>query len=71
MRGPILAYVITIWCVTWKITNASSVDTFRKQEKKMRHYENKPIQIYTKFYQEKNDNFQIKILIFFIFLLKT
>ena len=36
------------------------------------HYENMPIQIYCKFYhQKKNENFQIKILIFFIFLLKT
>ena len=35
------------------------------------HYENKPIQIYAKFNQQKNDNFQIKILILFIFLLKT
>ena len=35
------------------------------------HYENKPIQIYWKFYHQKNENFQIKILIFFIFLLKT
>ena len=35
------------------------------------HYENKPIQIYWKFYHQKNENFRIKILIFFIFLLKT
>ena len=35
------------------------------------HYENTPIQIYRKFHHQKNDNFQIKILIFFIFLLKT
>ena len=35
------------------------------------HYENTPIQIYCKFYNQKNENFQIKILIFFIFLLKT
>ena len=34
------------------------------------HYKNKPIKIYTKFYQQKNDNFQIKILILFILLLK-
>ena len=36
------------------------------------HYENKPIQIYWKFYHQKNENFRIKIPIFvFIFLLKT
>ena len=35
------------------------------------HYENKPIQIYWKIYHQKNENFQIKILIFFIFLLKN
>ena len=29
------------------------------------HYEKKPIQIYWKFYHKKNENFQIKILIFF------
>ena len=34
------------------------------------HYENTPIQIYWKFYHKNNENFQIKILIFFIFLLK-
>ena len=35
------------------------------------HYENTPIQIYRKFHLQKTENFQIKILIFFIFLLKT
>ena len=36
------------------------------------HYENTPIQIYWKFnHKKKNESFQIKILIFFIFLLKT
>ena len=35
------------------------------------HYENTPIQIYWKFHHQKTENFQIKILIFFIFLLKT
>ena len=35
------------------------------------HYENTPIQIYWKFHHQKNENFQIKILIFFIFLLKA
>ena len=36
------------------------------------HYENTPIQIYRQFYhQKKHENFQIKILVFFIFLLKT
>ena len=30
------------------------------------HYENMPIQIYWKFYHHKNENFQIKILIFFL-----
>ena len=36
------------------------------------HYENMPIQIYWKFYnQKKKETFQIKILIFFKFLLKT
>ena len=39
--------------------------------KKMSHYENMPIQIYWKSYHQKNEYFQIKILIFFIFLLKT
>ena len=37
----------------------------------MVHYENTPIQIYWKFYSPKNENFQIKSLIFFLFLLKT
>ena len=35
------------------------------------HYENTPIQIYWKFYHQKMAIFQIKNLIFFIFLLKT
>ena len=35
------------------------------------HYENMPIQVYWKFNHQKNENFQIKNLIFFIFLLKT
>ena len=35
------------------------------------HYENKPIQVYWKFYTQKIENFQIKILIFFLFLLKN
>ena len=36
-----------------------------------KYYETKPIQIYWKFYNQKNENFQIKILIFFLFLLKN
>ena len=35
------------------------------------HYENKPIQVYWKFYNQKIENFQIIILIFFLFLLKN
>ena len=35
------------------------------------HYENKPIQVYWKFYNQKIENFQIKILIFLLFLLKN
>ena len=37
------------------------------------HYENKPIQIYWKFYHQKKktENFQIKILTFFLFLLQN
>ena len=35
------------------------------------HYENTPIQIYRKFHLQKIENFQIKTLILFIFLLKT
>ena len=34
------------------------------------HSENMPVQIYWKFYNLKKETFQIKILIFFIFLLK-
>ena len=34
------------------------------------HYESMPIQIYWKLYHQKNENFQIKILIFIIFLLE-
>ena len=34
------------------------------------HYENTPIQIYWKLYNQKRENFQTKIMIFFIFLLK-
>ena len=35
------------------------------------HYENMPIQIYWKFYHQKNENFQIKNSDIFLFLLKT
>ena len=35
------------------------------------HYENTPIQIYWKFHHQIPESFQIKILIFFLFLLKT
>ena len=35
------------------------------------HYENMPIQIYRSISPPKTENFQIKILIFFIFLLKS
>ena len=35
------------------------------------HYENTPIKIYRQFFFQKNENFQIKNLIFFLFLLKT
>ena len=35
------------------------------------HYENTPFQIYWNFQHQKTESFQIKILIFFIFLLKT
>ena len=44
---------------------------FRDVREILKHYENTPIQIYGKFYHQKNENFQIKILIFFTFLLKT
>ena len=37
----------------------------------IKHYENKPIQIYWIFYYQKNKNFQIKSSDIFIFLLKT
>ena len=35
------------------------------------HYENTPIQLYRKFHLQKIEIFQIQMLIFFIFLLKT
>ena len=35
------------------------------------HYENTLIQIYRKFHLQKTENFQIKTLISFTFLLKT
>ena len=35
------------------------------------HYENTPIQIYSKISPPKAESFQLKSLIFFIFLLKT
>ena len=35
------------------------------------HYENTPIEIYRKFHLQQTENFQVIILIFFIFLLKT
>ena len=35
------------------------------------HYENTPIQIYLKFHYQNTENFQIKTMWFFIFLLKT
>ena len=38
---------------------------------KTRHYDNTLIQIYWKFYHQKTESFQIKMLIFFKFLLKT
>ena len=41
------------------------------QRSRQYHYENKPIQVYWKFYNQKIENFQIKILIFFLFLLKN
>ena len=44
---------------------------FRILAGKSLHYENMPIQIYWKFYHQKNENFQINILIFFLFLLKN
>ena len=37
----------------------------------LKYYENMPIQIYFKFYHLKIESFVIKILIFFIYLLKT
>ena len=37
----------------------------------LKHYENTPIQIYWKIHRQKLKVFQIKILIFFIFLLKN
>ena len=37
----------------------------------LHHYENTPIQIYWNFHHQKTESFQIKILIFFLFLLKT
>ena len=39
--------------------------------KHAQHYENTPIQIYWKFHHQKTESFQLKILIFFLFLLKT
>ena len=44
--------------------------SFRKL-KCLSHYESKPIQVYCKFYNQKIENFQIKILISFLFLLKN
>ena len=38
---------------------------------RLTHYENKPIQVYWKFYNQKIEHFLIKILIFFLFLLKN
>ena len=35
------------------------------------HYKNSPIQVYRKFHLQKTENFQIKTLILFIFLLKN
>ena len=37
----------------------------------IKHYENTSIQIHLEFYHQKNENFQIKNLIFFMFSLKT
>ena len=47
---------------SYKIIKSTTVPT---------HYENTPIQIYRKFHLQKLNIFQIKTLIFFIFLLKT
>ena len=55
------AYIVNI--------NTSYVSSFFQMF--LIHYENTPIQIYFEFYHLKNENFRIKILIFFIYLLKT
>ena len=62
---------------TWKKKKKKKKKPKKKKKKKKKkklisvHYENMPIQIYWKFYNQKDENFQIKILICFIFLLKT
>ena len=56
------------------VENLTSIYPFYRclhNEQPFYHYENTPIQIFWKFYNQKKENFQIKILIFFIFLLKT
>ena len=57
----------------YKIRGAYGLHKFRCTHiiLKFPHYENTPIQTYRKIYHQKNEKFQIKILIFFIFLLKT
>ena len=55
----------------WFRRRWSSKVLVKQVYEEMPHYENIPIQIYWKFYHQKMKNFRYKILIFFIFLLKT
>ena len=52
-------------------SNILKISPPKTESLQIKHYENTPIQIYWKFHHQKNKSFQIKILIFFIFLLKT
>ena len=58
----------------WKgstLQKKKRVDPFLGGRQNTSHYENMPIQIYWKFYHQTMNIFRQKILIFFIFLLKT
>ena len=61
----------SVWvtCILYKDVSKINIRSLRQYFAK--HYENTPIQIYWKFYHQKMAIFQIKKLIFYIFLLKT
>ena len=65
-----MEYLLDVYdCLDVRVCS-SDHDVWWKLDKDA-HYENTPIQIYRKFHLQKPENFQIKTLINFIFILKT